>query len=295
VTLDQGIRVARWARATAQTDGACLVRGPVGMALRAALAAEDAGLDLTGVTFVGGGEPPTPAKVTGIRRTGARYIPAYVYTETGPVGSGCARPLDGTDVHLFEDSLAVIQSSQSVPGTELEVKAFSFTTLLPTAPKLMLNVQSDDYGILETRACGCPLESLGYGRHIRQVHSFRKFTGEGMTLIGTNLLHILEEVLPARLGGTPLDYQLLEEEDARGLTRVTLLVNPEIGIPDEQAVVEIVLESLRQEGLAGGLARLMWAQAGTLRVKRMKPILTARGKLMPLHARHPDRPAARPE
>jgi hypothetical protein len=44
-----------------------------------------------------------------------------------------------------------------------------------------------------------------------------------------------------------------------------------------------VLEALRQGSQAADLAQNIWHQAGTLRVKRMDPIWTARGKLMPLH------------
>ena len=48
-------------------------------------------------------------------------------------------------------------------------------------------------------------------------------------------------------------------------------------------VVDAVLEALGQSSVAADLARAIWSQARTLRVKRMEPFLTARGKLMPLH------------
>ena len=37
-------------------------------------------------------------------------------------------------------------------------------------------------------------------------------------------------------------------------------------------------------------ARGIWAQAGTLRVKRSEPVWTGRGKLMPLHLTRKARP-----
>jgi hypothetical protein len=282
VRLDEVAIVARWAHDTAHAHGACVIRTPVSMALRVAVAADTEGFDLRGVTFMGGGEPPTPAKVRRITGNGARFVPHYGCTETGPIGMGCGHPLDGTDVHLFEDSLALIQHPQVVPGTELTVDAFCFTTLLPTAPRILLNVESDDYGEVETRSCGCPLEEVGYARHVRNVFSYRKLTGEGMTLIGSDMLRILDEVLPARFGGSPLDYQLLEEEDDLGFTRIAIVVSPTLVIEDEAAVVETVLEALRRGGPANDLARAIWSQAETLRVRRMAPILTGRGKLMPL-------------
>ncbi len=283
VSLEQAAVVARWAAKTLQTHGACLMLSYVSLALRVSNAAWEEGLDLTGATFLGGGEPPTAGKVRGITRTGARWIPWYGSTEAGSVGLGCTRPLDGNDVHFFKDGAALIQYHRQVPGTEITVNAFHFTSLLPTAPKLLLNVESDDYGILETRACGCPLEAYGFTEHLREIHSFRKLTGEGMTLVGSDMMTILEEVLPARFGGTPLDYQLLEEEDEDGFTRLSLIVSPKIDVADDKLVIEAVLEALRRGSPAADLARAVWSQGRTLRVKRTEPIWTARGKLMPLH------------
>ncbi len=283
VSLDQAIVVARWAAEILESHSACLIRTHVSKALRVCLAAREAGLDLTGATFMGAGEPPTPAKVRGITRAGARYVPTYFFTEAGAVGLGCVRPADSNDLHFFKDVLALIQYPRQVPGSEITVEAFYFTTLLPTAPKLMVNVESDDYGVVEQRSCGCPLESYGFTEHLRHIRSFRKLTGEGVTLVGSEMVRILEEVLPARFGGSPLDYQLLEEEAEAGFTRLSLLVSPRVETADETEVIEAVLEALGRGSVAADLARATWSQAGTLRVKRMDPIWTARGKLMPLH------------
>jgi hypothetical protein len=253
------------------------------MALRVSIAAQEERLNLTGVTFMGGGEPPTPAKVREITRTGARYIPSYFLADVGVIGAGCVKPIEINDLHFFKDGLALIQYPCPVHGSEITVDAFYFTTLLPTSPKIMLNVESDDYGIIETRACGCPLEGYGYTEHIRQVRSFSKLTGDGVTLLGSEMVRILEEVLPGRFGGSPLDYQLVEEEDEQGFTRLALSVSPKIEIANEGEVIETVLEALGRSSVAGDLARSIWSQAKALRIKRMEPIWTARGKLMPLH------------
>ncbi len=281
--LDQAVVVADWMSQTLRAEGTCLLRAPVSLSLRVALAAAEAGLDLHGATFMGGGEPPTPAKVREITASGARWVPNYAFAEHGVLATGCARPLDGNDLHFMKQNLGLIQYPRQVPGTEIEVPAFHFTSLMPTAPKLLLNVESDDYGVLETRACGCPLEALGLVEHLREVRSFRKLTGEGVTLVGSEMVRILEEVLPSRFGGGPQDYQLLEEEDERGFTRLNLLVHPRVEIPEEGAVIAVVLEALGRGSVAADLARALWAQSGTLRVKRQAPIWTARGKLMPLH------------
>lgn len=284
VRLDQASVIARWVAQTLKTEGACQVAaGAVSRALRVCIAAREEGLDFTGAVLWGGGEPPTPAKVREMTRIGVRWIPGYWMTEAGMVGGGCARPADGNDIHLFKDALALIQHPCQVPGSEVTVDAFHFTSLLPTAPKLMLNFQSDDYGVIESRSCGCPLESYGFTEHLRHIRSFHKLTGEGVTLVGSEMIQILEEVLPARFGGSSLDYQLLEEEDEEGLTRLNLLVSPRVEIPNETIVVETVLEALRRSSVAADCAGAIWKQAGTLRVKRMEPVWTARGKLMPLH------------
>jgi len=281
--LDHAVVLARWISKMLASEGRCLLRAHVSMAVRVCIAAREAGLDLTGATLMGGGEPPTPAKVREIKRSGATWVPTYVSAETGPVGYGCARPADGNDVHFMKDQLALIQHPRPVAGSDVVVDAFYFTTLLPTAPKLMLNVANDDYGVIEHRSCGCPLEACGYTEHLRHIHSYSKLTGEGMTLVGSDMLRILQEVLPARFGGSPLDYQLIEEEDEQGFTRLALIVSPKVPIENEQQVTETVFEALRRGSPVADLARAQWSQAGTLRVKRMEPISTRRGKLMPLY------------
>jgi hypothetical protein len=163
------------------------------------------------------------------------------------------------------------------------VPAFNLTPLLPTASKVLLNVQMDDYGIVEERRCGCELETYGYTTHLRQIRSYGKLVGEGVTLIGNELLHILEEVLPARFGGTPLDYQMVEREDEQGLTRLFVLIHPRLEIADEQQVVETILNALSEASRMADAARTVWQQMQTIRVERAEPMVTARGKLLPLH------------
>ena len=276
VKLDQAAVVARWAAETLERHGACAVRTHVSKALRVCLAARELGLDLTGAVIAMGGEPPTPAKVRGITMSGARFVSGYHISELGPVGMSCMEPADENDQHFLQDHLALIQYPRVVPHSEITVDAFYFTTLLPTAATVLLNVESDDYGSVESRSCGCPFEEYGFTKHIRHIRSFSKLTGEGTTLVGSHMVRILDEVLPARFGGSPLDYQLLEEEDEQGFTRLSLVVSPKVELTDESAVVEAVLNALGQRGR-------LWRLAGSLRVKRVEPIWTARGKLVPLH------------
>jgi hypothetical protein len=290
LTLDRAGVLAHWMADTLKAYGVCLLMTQVSKALRICIAAQEEGLDLTGAAILAGGEPPTPAKVQTMTDVGARWLVGYWLTELGILGLGCLNPADLNDIHLFRDCVALIQYRREVSGSGITVDAFHFTSLLPTAPKLMLNVESDDYGLVETRSCGCPLDSFGFTEHVRHIRSFRKLSGEGVTLVGSEMLHILEEVLPARFGGSPLDYQLLEEEDEQGFTRLSLLISPKVNIDNEDEVILTVLEALGEGSVAADFARAIWSQAGTLRVKRMEPVWTAQGKLMPLHlARHPSK------
>jgi hypothetical protein len=275
--------IAHWAAATIARHGACLVNSVASRGLRVAMAAREAGLRLEGATFMIAGEPITPAKARGITETGAKYFTDYGFSEGGRLGVGCARPSSSNDLHFTSGVCGLIQWPRQVPGMNVTVPAFNVTSLLPSAPKILLNAESDDYGVVEDRRCGCPLDLPGLRRHICDVRSFRKLTGEGVTLVGSDMLHILEDVLPSRFGGSPLDYQLHEEEDRDGLTRLSLVISPRVPIPDEATVVTAVLEAMTRESVGADAARKIWSQAGTLRIRRAEPVVTGRGKLMPLH------------
>jgi len=95
-----------------------------------------------------------------------------------------------------------------------------------------------------------------------------------------NYLHI-EEDLPRLYGGSPLDYQILETEDSSGLTRVTLIVSPEVGEINEEELKDKFLELLNPKGR--GFMTNMWVRGDTIVVKRDHPIPTKSGKIMPLH------------
>ena len=183
----------------------------------------------------------------------------------------------------LHDAFALITHPHAVPGTASTVPALNLTALLATVPKVLLNYQADDCGIVERRNCGCALAELGYTTHLRAVRSYGKLVGEAVTLIGNEMLHILEHVLPARFGGSALDYQLLERENEQGFTRLHLVISPHIEIEDEQAVVETLQVALRRSSPAADAARSVWQQADTIQIKRQMPLTTARGKLMPLY------------
>ncbi len=274
-------RVARWLAEKRSEGSPALLNTPPSSGVRVCLAAEKLGLDIGGTFFRLGGEPFTAAKADVIARSGVRAVSNYAMSEVGRVGVACATPAALDDLHVMTDRLAVIQREHTVaPGAS--VPALLYTTLHPTAPKLMLNYESDDYGTLEQRDCGCLLGELGLSTHVHDVRSYEKLTSEGITFMGSDVIVLLDEVLPARFGGQPTDYQLVEEE-VEGAPKVSVIISPAVGDVDNRAVIETVLNTL---GAGRGWKRIMadvWRDGDTLRVVRREPYATGAGKILPLH------------
>jgi len=262
----------------------CVISCSPSSASRLSRFAREAQMDLSGVTFLTGGEPLTAAKMEEVGKAGADAMNLYAFAEGGVVGLGCAGTKSACDdIHLLEGTQAVIQRRREIAFGGGQVDALLFTSLHERAAKILLNVESGDYGVLETRECGCGLADAGLKRHIHGLRSFDKLTGEGMTFVGTDLVRIIEEVLPARFGGAPTDYQMLETEDAAGGTRVDILVSPRVGEVDDDEAIRLVLSELSRGGETNRLMAEVWRQGGVLRVRREQPHLTAGGKLLSLH------------
>ena len=80
-----------------------------------------------------------------------------------------------------------------------------------------------------------------------------------------------------------MDYQILEEEDEKASTRLSIVISPEVGAIDEKELVATVLNELGKKAYFYRGQAEIWSQAKTLQVKRMRPFITQRGKLLPLH------------
>jgi hypothetical protein len=177
----------------------------------------------------------------------------------------------------------VTQRSRQVGAFNLAVDALLFTSLSTATRKILLNAEIGDYGALERRDCGCLLGATGLRLHLSGIRSFEKLTGEGVSFVSSNLIRILEEVLPAQFGGSSLDYQLVEEEREQGTFRLALLASPRLGSIDEHALRAAFLAELRRDGPAEAYFAQLWKQAGSVEVRRQLPIATAAGKIMPFH------------
>jgi hypothetical protein len=195
---------------------------------------------------------------------------------------GCADPRASDDVHILTDQLVCTQRTRELSAGGPPVDALMFSSLSPWAPKTLLNTETGDQARVERRDCECKLGGLGLRDHLLEIRSFEKLTGEGMTFAKTNLLHVLEEALPGRFGGTSLDYQLVEEE-TDGISRLLLLVHPRIGPLDEAAMQSSFLEELARDGSVEQYMADFWRRAGTLEIRRRAPVPTGAGKILPFH------------
>jgi hypothetical protein len=106
-----------------------------------------------------------------------------------------------------------------------------------------------------------------------------------MIFLDTDVIPVLEENLPARFGGGPTDYQLVEDEDEAegGEPRLRLLVHPRLGPLSEAALMEAFLAAIGAGSGAERVMALQWRQGGVLQVERRLPLATASGKILHLH------------
>lgn len=281
VPLARPDRVLDWLVEKSAAGRPAVLDTSVSCAIRIAGLAAERGAAIGGTLFRIGGEPLTPSRAEIIARAGCRWACYYSASEVGHLGLACADPTAVDDVHVLTDKMAVIQRSRR-HGDASPVDALFWTTLLPSTPKVMLNVETGDAAILSERACGCALGAAGFHAHLHTVRSYEKLTTEGMHFLGSEILVLVDSVLPGKFGGVPTDYQFVEEE-RDGLRTVSLVVSPRVGAVDEAVLVATVLETL---GAFPGGTRMMadyWRDGRTVRVVRREPHATSAAKVQPLH------------
>jgi hypothetical protein len=284
VPLDGLQRIVRWVEQCRRKNQPACIRTVASNAARIARTAISIGASLTGCTFIASGEPLTAAKRRVIAEAGAAVTVSWGY-EPGPVwvGFGCGTPVHGDEMHILQDTLAVIEHPE--PSTEAggeQVRPLLFTTLYPSAARLQINVSNGDRATLFERDCGCALQRAGLNLHVHAVGSFEKLTIEGLAYSFDMLYELLETKLPDKFGGGAGDYQILEEEGADGQTFLTLLVDPAVGPVDEVRLLERLAAELAKGSRNNRFMTGVWKDAGSLRVRRAPPMASARGKVMPL-------------
>ena len=257
----------------------------VSSAVRVCEAAVSQNLDIRGTRFSVTGEPITAARLAAIRQAGAEAAPYYGSVDAGLIGAGCLAPVAPDEVHVHDDLVTLIQPDRADAVTGLRPEHLLVSSFRADSSPVLLNVSLGDEGILETRHCGCPLEAVGWYRHLHTVRSFEKLTAGGMTLLDCDVVRVLEEELPRRFGGGPTDYQLVEEEAPGGEPRLRLLVHPRVGALSHDVVADTFLDAVGSGNGAERLMTLHWRQAGFLRVERARPLTTESGKILHLHRR----------
>jgi hypothetical protein len=274
--------VARWIAATLRRGQTPHVWTFVSAAVGLCDAARAQGLDLTGAQATVTGEPVTAGRLAALAAAGVVAVPDYGSAESGgSLTHGCLRPAAPDDVHFFRDLHALVRVEGEGP---LPDGALLITSLRDTAPLILLNASMGDRADVASRACGCPLDTLGWTPHLSNIRSFEKVTAGGMTFLDSDIIRVLEEVLPARFGGSVMDYQLAEDEGREGQPRLRLLVHPRVGAVDPEAVAVAFLTAVSNGQAAERLMGTLWQDARVLRVERRPPIETGGGKILHLHA-----------
>lgn len=288
--LDDPAPIVRWLREELDAGRTPHVWTYASSAVRICQAATDSRVDIAGARFTCGGEPTTAARRAAIEATGAFALPRMGTTETDILSYACARHEAPDDMHFFDDRHALIApDAESVRGG-MPADAMVLTSLLPTAPILLVNVCMGDRATVVRGDCGCGLARDGWTVRIRDVRSFEKLTAGGMTLLDADVVRVLDDVLPARYGGRTGDWQVVERHDgAGGRPEVLLVVDPAVGALDDAAVVDAFLEAIGGGDSGERMMQMQWRTGGVVRLVRERPMRTVSGKILHVHA---DRPAA---
>jgi hypothetical protein len=217
VPLADPAPIVEWLEATLRAHEHPILRVSASAAVRVAEAARARSVDLAGARFILGSEPVTPARLAAIRRAGASTSSVYGSMDAGLIADPCAASRADDEMHLRDDLLGVIQPVDAAPpGCPLTPSTLLLTSLQPRAVYVFVNLSVGDQADLFPARCGCALQHAGLGRQLSGVRSFEKLNAGGMTLLDADVIRVLEEVLPARFGGRPLDYQLVAPRaDAR--------------------------------------------------------------------------------
>ena len=257
-------------------------------AVRICMAAQENNLNIRGTRFLVTGEPLTRQKRIEIESAGAIPVPVYGISEAGVIAAGGGGTYPESDhCHVFKDTTAIISHRHHVTHSDITVDSFLFTTLLYESPKLLVNVGMGDYGVIYSKPDASAFGSIGFDTHIANIRSYEKLTGEGVTFVDTDFINIIEKRLPERFGGQSTDYQLVEDEDQKGINRLRLMVHPRLSGINEEEVADAFIKLLKtSEDSPESWAQsgtVMWTQARMVRVVREPPLITPSGKILPFH------------
>jgi hypothetical protein len=277
VPTDDPEPVVAWMQDALAREGRATITAYASSLTAAARWAHERGIDLTGIAAFPASEPVTAGKLAAMRAVGMRPYPMYAFVPEGTVAIGCDRCPD-EEYHLWEHEVAVVPRRRP-RGDGTDVDAFCITSLDLLAPRVLVNVENDDYGVVRRDVpCGCELGRLGLTTRLADIRGISKVVAAGITLEGEVFDEITEVVLPAAFGGGPGDYQFVEEDGPSGTT-LTLRVHPDVGEIDPDRVLRAVQGVLATTD-NGLLASSVWGPGGSLAVARLAPTATTAAKLL---------------
>ena len=281
IEMSSADRIAIWIEKQLKEKGVCIVKTFASSAIRIVQAAIEKGIDISGCTMFTGGEALTDRRFKYLQSAGVKAFARFVATESGLIAGGCNHADEGDSMHVYTDRMALIQRERPAASDNKCVKALLFTTLSENTPKVLLNTELGDHGILRQRACDCLFGNTGMNLHVSQVRSFDKFTYEGMSLPGSVLDEVIAELIQG-VGGAPDDYQYIESQNEDGLVKLMIKISPHVKIPDEKYFANAILNNLRSKGPAANIASHFWKQADTLQIIREKPQVSSGFKMQTL-------------
>ncbi len=250
-----------------------VVGGFVSSVTRIAAEAVERGLDLTGCRAILVGEALTDAKRAVIEAAGIEPYPTYGASDAGSIGSPCAEMNKGNCVHVNRQSVALTTRPAAEGGGP---DSLCVTSLLPFAPRVLINVEIGDTGIVEKCRCRCSFSALGLDLQVRNIAAVSKVTAQGITISASDLVELLEETMCTRFGGRPGDYQLVEREGA-AQTEAELRVRPGVTAAPPHKILEFFLSETRRL-YGGSLSVLSWTHSGGIRVELAPPELAGTAK-----------------
>ena len=185
----------------------------------------------------------------------------------------CRQARASDDVHVLLDSYAVVP----VDSTLL------FTSLRGVLPKVLLNVDIGDRAVIDRSRCDCAYGRLGCDVRLHTIRSSDKITEFGVTFAVQDVFHVLEHALPRRFGGAAGDYQLVEDRDADGLPRYTIVVDPRLSGINDGDVADTFLREMAGVERHYGFMAAVWARSKILTVRREAPLAGSSGKMLPFY------------
>jgi hypothetical protein len=252
------------------------MNGFVSAIARVAEAALSAGLDLTGCSALTGGEALTDAKRQLIESAGIKVYSSYGTTDFGGIGMPCSQMNTGNCSHVMKHAIALISRTEESSWTDTRVNSLYATSLLPIAPRIFINAEIGDTGIIEKATCDCSFSKLGFDLQVRDVAAISKVTAQGVTIETSELVPLLEEKLPARFGGHSGDYQLCETE-AGSQTEIVLRIRPGVSASAPVDILKYFSDEVKRV-YGGSLSVVSWLHSEGMRAEVVPPVLAATGK-----------------